>query len=101
MVAQRPPTAPRRGERSRSPCRRRRCIGSQAMEPLRIGTLGAARITPNALIRPPRHVPEIEVVAVAARDRDRAERFARQHKIPTAHDSDEALLPDPAVDAVL
>jgi predicted dehydrogenase len=70
------------------------------MEPLRIGTLGAARITPNALIRPARHVPEIEVVAVAARDRDRAEAFARKHKIPTAHDSYEALLADPAVDAV-
>jgi predicted dehydrogenase len=70
------------------------------MEPLRIGTLGAARITPSALIRAAKHVPEIEVVAVAARDRDRAESFARKHTIPTAHDSYEALLADPAVDAV-
>ncbi len=70
------------------------------MEPLRLGTLGAARITPSALIRPARHVPEVTVVAVAARDRDRADRFAQKHKIPTAHDSYEALVADPNVDAV-
>ncbi len=31
--------------------------------PLRIGVLGAARITPMALIRPAREVPEVEVTA--------------------------------------
>jgi predicted dehydrogenase len=45
-------------------------------------------------------VPAVAVVGVAARDRDRAERFAKKHKIPTAHDSYEALLADPNVDAV-
>jgi predicted dehydrogenase len=70
------------------------------MEPLRIGTLGAARITPTALIRPARRVPEVEVVAVAARDRERAERFAGKHKIPTVHTSYEDLIADPTVDAV-
>jgi predicted dehydrogenase len=70
------------------------------MEPLRIGTLGAARITPTALIRPARRVTEAEVVAVAARDRDRAERFARKHDIPTVHASYEDLINDPDVDAV-
>jgi predicted dehydrogenase len=38
---------------------------------LRIGTLGAAVITPQALVRPARSVRRAEVVAVAARDRDR------------------------------
>ncbi|HEY6319596.1 MAG TPA: Gfo/Idh/MocA family oxidoreductase [Acidimicrobiia bacterium] len=70
------------------------------MEPLRIGTLGAAKITPGALTKPAREVPEVEVVAVAARDRARAERFARKRGIPTVHGSYEALLADPGVDAV-
>jgi hypothetical protein len=39
------------------------------MEPLRIGTLGAARITEAALITPARRAPEAVVTAVAARDR--------------------------------
>jgi predicted dehydrogenase len=70
------------------------------MEPLRIGTLGAAKITPMALVRPARTVPGAEIVAVAARDRDRAEKFAKKHGIPTVHDSYEALIADPSVEAV-
>jgi predicted dehydrogenase len=68
--------------------------------PLRIGTLGAAKIAPVALIRPARGLPEAEVVAVAARDPARAATFARKHAIPRVHDSYEALLADPEVDAV-
>jgi predicted dehydrogenase len=68
--------------------------------PVRIGTLGAARITPTALLRPARTVPGAEIVAVAARDRGRAEKFARKHGIPTVHDSYDALLADPSVEAV-
>ena len=45
-------------------------------EALRIGTLGAARITPSALVRPARELAEAEVVAVAARDPARARKFA-------------------------
>jgi predicted dehydrogenase len=68
--------------------------------PLRIGTLGAARITPAALVRPVAATPGVELVAVAARDRGRAERFAAKHGIPRVHSSYEALLDDPEVDAV-
>ena len=67
---------------------------------LRIGVLGAARITTNALIRPAAEVDGVEVVAIAARDRDRAADAAREHGIPTAHDSYEALLADASIDAV-
>ena len=67
---------------------------------LRIGTLGAARITPGALLAPARDNPEVEVVAVAARDTDRARGFADEHGIPRVHPSYEALLADPEVDAV-
>jgi predicted dehydrogenase len=70
------------------------------MEPLRIGTLGAAKITPMALIRPAGRVPEVEVVAVAARDRDRADTFARKHHIPTVHGSYDELIADPNIDAI-
>jgi len=45
------------------------------MDHVRIGTLGAARITPSALVRPARRIPEVEVLAVAARDPDRARRM--------------------------
>jgi predicted dehydrogenase len=67
---------------------------------LRIGVLGAARIAPPAIVKPARAVDGTEVVAVAARDRARAERFARRHGIPTVHTSYDALLADPDVDAV-
>ena len=70
------------------------------MAPLRIGTLGAARITPAALIRPARHVTDVEVAAVAARDPARAQKFATKHGIPRVHTSYEALLADPEIDAV-
>lgn len=70
------------------------------MAPLRVGILGAARIAPNALIKPARRVEEVEVVAVAARDKAKADRFARKHGIDRVHDSYDALLADPAVDAV-
>ena len=68
--------------------------------PLRIGVLGAARITPMALIRPARQVPEATIVAVAARDRGRAEAFARKHGIARVADSYDALIADPDVDAI-
>lgn len=71
-----------------------------ATAPLRLGILGAARIAPAALIRPARAVADARVVAVAARDRDKAARFAQKHAIATVHGSYEALLADPAVDAV-
>jgi predicted dehydrogenase len=75
-------------------------VTDAATAPLRIGTLGAARITPAALVKPARTVPEVEIVAVAARDHARAEKFARKHGITTIHDSYEALLADPSVQAV-
>jgi predicted dehydrogenase len=68
--------------------------------PLRFGILGAARIAPMALVRPARRVSEATVLAVAARDPERARRFASRHSIPRVHESYEALLADPEIDAV-
>lgn len=69
-------------------------------KPLKIGVLGAARITPMALLRPARQVPGVEIDAVAARDRVRAGDFARKHGIPRVLESYDALIDDPALDAV-
>ncbi len=68
--------------------------------PLRIGILGAARIAPMALIRPARQVPEAAVVAVAARDRTRAQAFAAKQGIPKVPETYDALLADPEIDAI-
>jgi len=68
--------------------------------PLRLGVLGAAKITPMALVRPAREVPEVAIAAVAARDPARAEAFARRHGIPKAHKSYDDLLAYDAIDAI-
>ncbi len=68
--------------------------------PLRIGILGAAPIAIAALIRPARRLPDVQVVAVAARDPERARRYAAQQRIPGFYRSYAALLEDPTIDAV-
>jgi len=70
------------------------------VEPVRIGALGAARITPTALTKPAAALDDVAVVAVAARDRARAEKFASKHGIAAVHDSYIALLADPQVEAI-
>jgi predicted dehydrogenase len=67
---------------------------------VRIGILGAARIAPLALISPAKENTEVVVAAVAARDVSRARAFAAKHGITRVHDSYEALIADPDLDAV-
>jgi predicted dehydrogenase len=67
---------------------------------VRIGVLGAARIAPAALMKPAQVVEGVEVGAVAARDRQRAQAFAARYGGPAVHDSYDALLADPSLDAV-
>jgi predicted dehydrogenase len=67
---------------------------------VQIGVLGAARIAPVALIKPAKENPDVVVAAVAARDASRAQAFAAKHGIERVHDSYEALLADPDIDAV-
>ena len=68
-------------------------------EPLRIGILGAARITKTSLIRPA-HATGDRLVAVAARDRSRAEAFARQHGVERVAGSYAELLADRELEVV-
>lgn len=69
------------------------------MARLRIGVLGAARIAAEGIIEPARALGH-EVVAVAARDRTRAERFAAEHGVAHVHDTYADVLTDPEVDVV-
>jgi predicted dehydrogenase len=70
------------------------------MASLRIGVLGAAKITPMALFEPAREMPEVSVDAIAARDPDRARQAAARYGVARVHPSYEALLADPGIDAV-
>lgn len=70
------------------------------MSTVRIGVLGAARIAPPALVQPARVLDGVQVVAIAARARQRAASFAAKHGIATVHDSYDALLADPGIDAI-
>ena len=49
---------------------------------LKIGILGAANIANMALINPASKLPNVLVYGVAARNRDKAEQYARKHHIP-------------------
>jgi predicted dehydrogenase len=69
------------------------------MEPLRIGILGAARIAELAMIKPA-GLTGTRLVAVAARDRGRAEVFADKYGVERVHDSYEQVIADPEVEAV-
>ncbi len=68
--------------------------------PLRIGILGAAKIAPMAMIKSAEHVPEATVVAVAARDAARAQKFADKHAVEKVHDGYQAVVDDPEIDAI-
>jgi predicted dehydrogenase len=67
---------------------------------LRIGILGAARISAKALLAPASATNDVEVTAVAARDPQRAKEYAAEHGIPRVAASYEELLADPEIDAI-
>lgn len=67
--------------------------------PLRIGILGAARISGRAIVAPARATGH-RLVAVAARDRSRAEAFAAEHGVERVLDSYAELIADPEIEVV-
>ncbi|MEM8768518.1 MAG: Gfo/Idh/MocA family oxidoreductase [Pseudomonadota bacterium] len=67
---------------------------------LRFGTLGAAAITPRALIYPCLDEPQASISTIAARDRHRAEAFAEQHRIRHVVEDYQAVIDSDRVDAV-
>ena len=68
-------------------------------EPLRIGVLGAARIAELSIVGPA-HAGGHRLVAVAARDRGRAEAFAAAHGVERVDGSYADLVADPEVEVV-
>ncbi|SCO33953.1 related to Oxidoreductase [Fusarium fujikuroi] len=67
---------------------------------IKFGILGAANIAATALITPAKSHPDIKIYAVAARQKEKAEAYAKKHNIPHVFDSYQAILDDPSVDAV-
>ncbi|MDX1416312.1 MAG: Gfo/Idh/MocA family oxidoreductase [Candidatus Promineifilaceae bacterium] len=67
---------------------------------VRIGILGASRIAPAAIINPARKNPRAKVVAVAARDHRKAQKYARKHQILHVHRNYDELIADPDIDAI-
>ncbi len=74
-------------------------VGSAGMEPLRVGVLGAARISENAIVAPAR-LTGTRLVAVAARSPSRAAAFASAAGVERVLDSYQAVIDDPEVEAV-
>ena len=70
-----------------------------ARKPLRIGILGAAGIAPRAIVFPA-HATNHQLVAVGARDKSRAEEFAKQYQIKKAYGSYQEVIDDPGVDVI-
>ena len=69
------------------------------MTPLRVGLLSTADIN-RLLLGGARAAEGVEVVAVASRERERAESYAAEHGLGRAHGSYDELLADEEVDAV-
>jgi predicted dehydrogenase len=67
---------------------------------IRIGILGAARIAPRGIVTPANALLGAEVVAVAARNLERAQIFAAQHSIPLALGSYAELVTRDDIDLV-
>ena len=68
-------------------------------EPLRIGVLGAARIAELSIVGPAR-ATDHRLVAVAARDRARAEAFAATHGVERVVGSYAELVADPGIEVI-
>lgn len=68
-------------------------------QPLRIGILGASRIAENAIVGPAQALGH-RLVAVAARDRSRAEAFASKYGVERVLDSYDEVIDDPEVEVV-
>ncbi len=67
---------------------------------IRIGLLGAAWITPMAILESAKLLPDVEVTALAARDPNRAKTYAIEHDITQVEATYDALLARPDLDLI-
>lgn len=68
-------------------------------KPLRVGILGAGGIAERAMVEPARQVDEVDVVAIGARDPERARAFADRLELP-AYGSYDDILGNPDIDLI-
>lgn len=66
---------------------------------MNVGVIGAGRIA-HIVIPTVQQLPGITCLAIASREKERAEEFAKEHGIPKAYGSYEELLQDPEIDLV-
>lgn len=69
------------------------------MSQLRIGILGASRIAELAIVKPAHELGH-RLVAVAARDRSRAENFAAKYGVERVLDTYDDVVSDPEIDVI-
>ena len=69
------------------------------MSAVKWGIISTARIN-RLFLAGARDAEGVELLAVASRDKARAEQYAREHGFPRAYDSYDALLADPDLEAV-
>ncbi|KAK4080545.1 hypothetical protein Trihar35433_1650 [Trichoderma harzianum] len=72
----------------------------KSSDAIRFGVLGAADIAPLALFKPAKSHPEVIVQAISARDRKKAEEYAKTHGVLEVKDTYQEILDDPNIDAV-
>ena len=70
-----------------------------SMSRIRLGIVGAGHIA-GSLASVSQQFKNAEVIAVASRDQNKADAFAKSHGIPKSYGSYEALMADPEIDAV-
>jgi predicted dehydrogenase len=70
------------------------------LTPLRIGLLGASRVAVYAILEPAAAMSGVEIVAVAARDPERARVYAATHGIARAEADYQALVECPDLDLI-
>lgn len=68
--------------------------------PLRVGVLGTGRIVGPALVEPAADRPDVEIRAIASRDKERARTAAREHGIAIACEDYGALIERDDIDLV-
>lgn len=72
----------------------------KSLHPLRIGILSTAMINPAAIIHPVETHSEAVITAVASRDLEAAQKYAKKYGFDKAYGSYQDLLDDPDIDAV-
>jgi predicted dehydrogenase len=75
-------------------------MGDEKMT-LGVAVLGTGRIVETGYIPAFKKIDDAELVAVLSREQDRADSFAKAHKIAKGYADLDALLADPKVDAVI